>query len=39
VALNANGSLKAAGQLPDILTRRVNREVNFSSYFGNPSWL
>jgi hypothetical protein len=39
VALNANGSLKAAGQLPDILTRRVNREVNFSAYFGNPSWL
>jgi hypothetical protein len=39
VALNVNGSLKAAGQLPDILTRRVNREVNFSSYFGNPSWL
>jgi hypothetical protein len=39
VALNSNGTLKSAGQLPDILDRRVNREVNFSSYFGTPSWL
>jgi hypothetical protein len=39
VALNNDGSLKGAGQLPDILVRRVNREVNFSSYFGNPSFL
>jgi hypothetical protein len=39
VALNSNGSLKTAGQLPDILDRRVNREVDFSSYFGRPSWL
>jgi hypothetical protein len=39
VALNSNGSLKAAGTLPDILNRRVNREVNFSTYFGTPSWL
>ena len=39
VALNANGTLKAAGDLPDILERRVNREVDFSSYFGTPSWL
>ena len=39
VALNNDGSLKAAGNLPDILERRVNREVNFSSYFGTPSWL
>jgi len=38
VALNSNGSLKASGDLPDILERRVNREVNFSSYFGTPSW-
>jgi hypothetical protein len=37
VALNENGSLKAADQLPDILNRRVNREVNFSSFFGTPS--
>lgn len=39
VALNANGTLKAAGDLPDILERRVNREVDFSSFFGTPSWL
>jgi hypothetical protein len=39
VALNNDGTLKAAGQLPDILDRRVNREVNFSTYFGTPSWL
>jgi hypothetical protein len=39
VALNSDGTLKAAGQLPDILDRRVNREVDFSSYFGTPSWL
>ena len=39
VALNADGTLKAAGQFPDILERRVNREVDFSSFFGTPSWL
>lgn len=39
VALNNDGTLKAAGQLPDILDRRVNREVNFSTYFGTPSWV
>jgi hypothetical protein len=39
VALNSNGTLKSAGQLPDILDRRVNREVDFSTYFGTPSWL
>jgi hypothetical protein len=38
-ALNSDGSLKPSGDLPDILVRRVNREVNFSSYFGTPSWL
>jgi hypothetical protein len=38
VALNSDGSLKASGTLPDILTRRVNREVNFATYFGTPSW-
>lgn len=38
-ALNEDGSLKPSGELPDILVRRVNREVNFSSYFGTPSWL
>jgi hypothetical protein len=39
VALNSNGTLKAAGTLPDILDRRVNREVDFSTYFGTPGWL
>lgn len=39
VPLNANGSLKEANELPDILERRVCREVNFSSYFGQPAWL
>ena len=39
VALNANGTLKAGNALPDILERRVNREVDFSQYFGTPSWL
>jgi len=39
-ALNADGSLKAAGQAPDIigggLGRRVFPEINFASYFGTP---
>jgi len=39
VALNNDGSLKAPGQFPDILTRRVNRQVAFNSFFGTPSWL
>jgi hypothetical protein len=38
VALNSDGSLKAAGSLPDILDRRVNPEVAFSSFFGTPNW-
>ena len=38
VALNSDGSLKAAGSLPDILDRRVNPEVAFSSFFGSPNW-
>lgn len=39
IALNDDGTLKDADELPDILERRVNREVNFSTYFGAPSWL
>lgn len=39
VALNSDGSLKAAGSIPDILDRRVNREANFNTYFGTPNWL
>jgi hypothetical protein len=36
VALNDNGSLKAAGVAPDILYRRVHPEVNFQPFFGTP---
>jgi hypothetical protein len=36
VALNDNGSLKNAGVAPDILYRRVHREVNFQPLFGTP---
>jgi hypothetical protein len=36
VALNENGSLKSSGTAPDILYRRVHREVNFQPLFGTP---
>jgi hypothetical protein len=36
VALNNNGSLKGSGVAPDILYRRVHREVNFQPLFGTP---
>jgi hypothetical protein len=36
VALNANGSLKGSGVAPDILYRRVHREVEFQPLFGTP---
>jgi hypothetical protein len=36
VALNDNGSLKDAGTAPDILYRRVHREVGFQPLFGTP---
>lgn len=36
VALNDNGSLKGSGIAPDILYRRVHREVNFQPLFGTP---
>jgi hypothetical protein len=36
VALNDDGSIKAAGTAPDILYRRVHREVNFQPFFGTP---
>lgn len=39
VALNSDGSLKDADQVPDILERRVNKEVAFNGFFGTPSWL
>jgi hypothetical protein len=36
VALTDNGSLKGSGTAPDILYRRVHREVNFQPLFGTP---
>lgn len=39
VALNSDGSLRAPGDLPQILVRRVNPQVAFGSYFGTPNWL
>jgi hypothetical protein len=36
VALNDNGSLKSPGTAPDILYRRVHREVVFQTFFGKP---
>jgi hypothetical protein len=40
MSLNSDGSQKIPDtQPPDILNRRVNREVDFSTYFGTPSWL
>jgi len=35
-ALTAAGGLKADNEEPDILTRRVYPEANFSRYFGSP---
>ena len=35
-ALTSSGSLKADDQEPDILTRRIYPEANFSTYFGTP---
>lgn len=36
VALNSNGSLKSPGTAPDILYRRVHKEVAFQPLFGTP---
>lgn len=36
VPLNGSGAIKAAGSLPEILTRRVYRRINMSTYFGTP---
>jgi hypothetical protein len=39
MALDSDGSQKVPeNALPDLLVRRVNREVNFATYFGTPSW-
>lgn len=34
--LNSNGTQKSPGSAPDILTRRIYPEVNFTTYFGTP---
>jgi hypothetical protein len=34
--LNTNGTQKSAGSAPDILTRRIYPEINFTTYFGVP---
>jgi hypothetical protein len=36
VALDGNGGLAGAGNLPAILTRQIYRAINMSSYFGTP---
>lgn len=36
VALEANGDIRAAGNAPDILYRRVHKEVAFQPLFGTP---
>lgn len=36
VALNTNGSIKSPGTAPDILYRRVHKEVAFQPLFGTP---
>ena len=36
VALDGAGGQKAAGQAPEILTRRLYRRINFNTYFGSP---
>jgi hypothetical protein len=38
VALSTNGSMKAAGASPNLLVRRVHRVVDFSQFFGTPSF-
>lgn len=36
IALDGAGGLKAAGSLPEILTRRVYKRIAMSTYFGTP---
>jgi hypothetical protein len=36
VALDGAGAMKAAGNAPEILTRRVYRRIDFNNYFGSP---
>lgn len=36
VPLNGSGGIKAAGQLPNILTRRVYKRITMDQFFGTP---
>ena len=36
VALEANGGIRSPGNAPDILYRRVHKEVAFQPLFGTP---
>jgi hypothetical protein len=36
IPLDGNGGMKAAGELPEILDRRVYRRITMSQYFGTP---
>lgn len=36
VPLDGSGGMKSAGQLPNILTRRVYKRIDMSQYFGTP---
>lgn len=36
VALNGSGGLQSGATLPEILTRRIYKRIEFSSYFGTP---
>lgn len=36
VPLDGSGGIKAAGELPEILTRRVYKRITMSTYFGTP---
>lgn len=38
VALNTDGSMKAAGASPNILARRMHRLIDFAEYFGTPTF-
>jgi hypothetical protein len=36
VALDGSGGMKASGEAPSILNRRIYKQVDFQSYFGTP---
>lgn len=36
VPLNGSGGMKAAGEFPNILTRRIYKQITMTDYFGTP---